>query len=280
MPDTPAPIAAKFWVNRSMTQPGFDLGLMHDYAAKAETLYRKLDDPSGLYFALFMKGWSGRVPVSDSGLLLEEMAALERLGIAPRMVAMGRLGQGMLHYAERLYAEAGQDFDASSELARSCGATRACAIALCFRVMVHYVLREVDEGVRLCRQVVRQERRRFGFLAFASGYLAFGLVLQGAVVQARQALAELFRLCRAADWDLFDWWDEAYPLLALREGRYETAARLLGYHDREGRRLGVRALAIEDMEQARSALEAEFGAPTLRRLMAEGRSSTRRRCAR
>ena len=269
-PETPAAIAAKYWVNRALPQPGFDLGLMHDFATKAETLYRKLDDPSGLYFALCMKGWSGRVPVAESGGLLEEVAALERLGMPPRLLAVGRLGQGMLHYAERQYAEAGRDFDAASSHARVGGATRVVAIAVCMRVMVHYVLHNVDEAVRLCRQVVDQERRRFGFLTFALGYLSFGLVLQGELGQARQTLAEFFRLCRVSDWDLFDLCDEAYPLLALREGRHETAARLLGYRDRQARPAGVRALAIEQMKQARAQLEAAFDAPTLQRLMAEG----------
>jgi predicted ATPase/DNA-binding winged helix-turn-helix (wHTH) protein len=269
-PDTPAPIAAKYWVNRAMTQPGFDFGRMHDFAAKAETLYRKLDDPGGLYFALCMKGWSGRVPVTESGRLVQQTLALEQLGLPPRLIAMGRLGQGMLHYAERQYAVAGRDFDVASVHARACGATRADAIAACFRVMVHYVMREVDEGVRLCRQVVGQERRRFGFLALASGYLAFGLVLQGELGQARQALTELFRLCRASDWDLFDTWDEAYLLLALQEARQETAARLLGYHDRAGRPPGARALALEEVTRARSTLKAAFDAPNLQRLLAEG----------
>lgn len=63
---------------------------------------------------------------------------------------------------------------------------------------------------------------------------------------------------------------EAYVLLAMREGRHETAARLLGYVDRKARPLVNPMMAVEPLRQAHATLEASFDRETLERLFAEG----------
>ena len=269
-PQLQVSIAARYWLMRAQVQAGHDYARMHEFAEKALALYRNLNDTRNLYYALCIKIWSGRAPEEESLTMVEQARELERLGLPAKMLASGRTAQGQYHYFEQRYAQAGRDFDIALTHARIGGALRLAAIAVGLRSMTHYAVGEIDQGVRLCRSAVAQERRRFGILMFPLGFLAVGLVLQGECVEARLALVELFRLSRAAYWWLFHLYDEAYVLLAMTEGRHETAALLLGYVDQKARpRVDIK-MATMQTQAARSALEVRFGAATLQSLLDEG----------
>lgn len=124
--------------------------------------------------------------------------------------------------------------------------------------------------MRQCQQAVLSQRRRYGFLNLPLGSLALGLTLQGHLDQAREAFVELFRVGGASDWYLFDMFNEACLVLALIEGRHETATRLLGHAHHRSTKLGVRFLWAERIGQARATLESKFEPETFQRLMAEG----------
>lgn len=243
---------------------------MHECARQALALYRGLQDPRGLYHALCVEIWSGRALAQESRSMIEEAGKLERLGLPSKMLASGRTAQGQFHYFKRRYQQAGRDFDIALSHARIAGALRLAAIAVSLRAMTHYAVGEIDQGVNLCHAAVAQERRPFGILTFALGFLAVGLVLQGDCGQARNVLAEFFRMSRAAYWWLFHLYAEAYALLAMGEGRHETAARLLGYVDHKVRpRVDIRMATVQT-QAARAALQSRFGAATFRSLLDEG----------
>ena len=269
-PDVPASTAARYWLMRAQVHAGHDYARMHELAQKALAHYRRMEDAGGLYYALCVMIWSGRAPAEESRRLIEQVRQLERLGLPSKMLATGRTAQGQLHYFERRYAQAGRDFDMALTHARIAGALRLAAIAVGLRAMTHYAVGEIDQAVQLCRAAVAQERRRFGILIFPLGFLAVGLVLQSECAQARPVLTELFRLSRAAYWWLFQLFDEAYVLLAMAEGRHETAARLLGYVDHKARPRVDMKMAPTQMQTARAQLERRFGAASLQALLDEG----------
>lgn len=269
-PELPASTAARYWLMCAQVHAGHDYARMYEFAEKALALYRGLEDARGLYYALCIMIWSGRAPAEESRSMIEQARKLERLGLPSKMLATGRTAQGQLHYFERRYAQAGRDFDMAQIHARIAGGLRLAAIAVGLRAMTHYAVGEIDQAVRLCRAAVAQERRPFGILIFPLGFLAVGLVLQGECAQARLVLVELFRLSRAAYWWLFQLFDEAYVLLAMAEGRHETAARLLGYVDHKARPRVDMKMATIQMQAARAELKRRFGVATVQGLLDEG----------
>jgi predicted ATPase/DNA-binding winged helix-turn-helix (wHTH) protein len=279
--DVDTAVAARYWQWRARYHHGVDHVQMHSAAAKAVSLFRRLDDDRGLYFALALVLASGRVPLGESRSLVDEALTLERADWPPKLRALGHGGIGMLHFLEQRYADAATCYDEATTLAAEGGARGLTSVYASLAAMAHYALGAVDERVRLCRQAVFNERqavlnkrlRRFGLLKLPLGLLGLGLLFQGRVDEARETFAELFRVCSATDWYLFDLFDDAYVALALTEGRQATAARLLGYADHRAAKLGLRVLGAERTRQARATLEEAFDAATLQRLMAEGRKA-------
>ena len=78
--------------------------------------------------------------------------------------------------------------------------------------------------------------------------------------------------CRSAEWEAFDDFAGLAVRLALLERRYASAARLLGYLDKAGRRLGrVTPFGAAVRAGALATLEAEIDRATLEGLIAEGK---------
>lgn len=106
--------------------------------------------------------WSGHFTADEAERLADEPVALEQPGLPPRLLAYGRFGQSQRHWYARSYAEAARDIEIGLAHARAAGADRIIAIATGTRAMAHDSLGEVDQGVRLMRDSVARERRRYG----------------------------------------------------------------------------------------------------------------------
>ena len=242
-------IVARYWHCRARHQFGVDHRRMHDTAVKSVALFRRLGDDQGLYLALAVLLGSGRVPRADSKLLVDEMLSLERAEWPPKARAPGRAGLATLHYFEQRHADAA----ACYERAKVPGHRRRRAVPRRglhrpgerWRTMRSATWTNlcVCAGKRSCNGAAH------GVLNLPLGALALGLTLQGNLDQAREAFAELFTVCRAPDWHLFDMFDGACLMLALTEGRHETAARLLGYASHRSTKLGVRVLEVERIDR-------------------------------
>ncbi len=266
----PAAIEGRYWITRAQAHAARDTAAMHEFAVRAESLFRGAGSRPGLYWALCCRLWSGHVPPSEAGQLADEAAALEP-GLPPRLLVVGRMGQSRHHYRARRYPEAARDLDAAIAHARAAGPTWMEAMPIGMRATTHYAVGEIDEGIRLVRLCIAAQPRRSGTPAeIPLGCLGVGLVLKGETTQAREVLAEFFRLCRADDWWFFNLMDEAYALLALREGRLRSAARLLGYSEHKARQVRALRMAEVQTRQARAVLEASLGTAQLRRLLDEG----------
>jgi len=265
----PAAIEGRYWVTRAQAHAARDTPAMHEFAVRAESLFRGAGNRPGLYWALCCRLWSGHVPDTEAAPLADEAVALEP-GLPPGLLVVGRMGQSRHHYRARRYAEAARDLDAAIAHARAAGLTWMEAMPIGMRATTHYVVGEIDEGIRLVRRCITAQRRRSGPAEIPLGCLGVGLVLKGETTQAREVLAEFFRLCRADDWWFFNLMDEAYALLALQEGRLRSAARLLGYSVHKARQVRALRMAEVQTRQARATLEASLGAAELRRLLDDG----------
>jgi hypothetical protein len=265
----PAAIEGRYWVSRAQLHGGRDHPAMHEFAARAEVLFRSCASRPGLYWALCCRLWSGHVPADEAARLADEARALEP-GLPHRLLGLGRLGLAKGHWDARRYVEGARDIDLALAHARAADASRLEVLSIGMRAMTHYALGEIEAGVGLLRPCVAAQRARNGWVAHPLGFLAAGLVLQGNRAEARERLAEFFRLSRADDWWLFNLNDEAYVLLAFQEGRLRSAGRLLGYSDHKTRQVTAIRMAEARIAQARAALDASLGNAALRRLLAEG----------
>lgn len=265
----PATIEGRYWITRAQAHAARDTPAMHEFAARAESLFRGAGNRPGLYWALCCRLWSGHVPATEGARLADEAVALE-FGLPPGLLVVGRMGQSRHHYGARRYTEAARDLDAAIAHARAAGLAWMEAMPIGMRATTHYAVGEIEEGIRLVRPCIAAQPRRSGPAEIPLGCLGVGLVLKGETTQAREVLAEFFRLCRADDWWFFNLMDEAYALLALQEGRLRSAARLLGYIEHKARQVRALRMAEVQTRQARAALEASLGAAELRRLLDDG----------
>jgi hypothetical protein len=132
-------------------------------------------------------------------------------------------------------------------------------------------LGEVDQAVRRLRALIARERRVLGgILELSYAMLSRGLILQGSLEEARDALAELFRHARMTDGERFPNWAYTCPALALGEQRLEAAARLMGFVAAESKRDGIADQPSRERDTLLAVLAERLEAPTLQRLMAEG----------
>ena len=267
-------IAAGYWQWRARCHAGVDHAQMHSSAAKAEALFRQLGDKRGIYAALALQLASGQFPPEEADAAVTELVSLERMDWPPRLRALGHAGQGMVCHLQDRYADAAERYDLASALTASSGARCLHSVYSGLAALAHYALGDVERSVELFRKAVLKERpRRFGFFRLELGFLAVGLVLQGNLAEARQTMLELFRLCRASEWYLFDLFSDAYVALAVAEGRDPVAARLLGFADRSAERCNLRALDRQRIDQIRTTLAARLDVKTLQQLTTQGRGA-------
>ena len=267
-------IAAGYWQWRARRHAGVDHAQMHSSAVKAEALFRELGYKRGIYAALALQLASGQFPPGKADDAVRELVSLERMDWPPRLRALGHAGQGMVCHLQDRYADAAERYDLASALTARSGARCLHSVYSGLAAMAHYALGHVDRSVDMCRRAVLNERhRRFGYFKLPLGFLAVGLVLKGQVVEARQTMLELFRLCRASEWYLFDLFSDAYVALAITEARHQTAARLLGFADHSAGRRNLRALDGKRIDQIRATLEGVLDAATLQQLMAQGQAA-------
>jgi hypothetical protein len=109
---------------------------------------------------------------------------------------------------------------------------------------------------------------------FALGNLANALLQLGEVAEARERLATFLDLSRSSEWEGLDIFSDIFALLAAKEGRFEAAARLMGFADAASRRMKFVRQANEERacEIASAAVRGALDTATIERLMAEGRS--------
>jgi len=271
-PDVPATIAARYWLSRSWSHRS-SYARAREFAIKSITLYRAIGDELGLFSALCALGNSGSASTEEWRDASAELNSLDQGQWPPRFRAMRPFAEALMHLADGHWAAARDAAEASIALARLAGANRLVMYNQMWKMMAEANLGQMDEAVAACRDLIAQSgRSQSGVLDIAWGFYAAVLLRQGSVKEARDALVSMFAQFRRSEWARLGQFVNVYPRLAIREGRLEAAAKLVGYAIMSARRSGsIRWVGMEpSLVGLTEALEAVLDSQTLQRLMAEG----------
>lgn len=274
--ETPAPVAARFWLAFAHLGRVRLLSLKQwtDAARRALAGFRTLDDRVRTYRALTLLGGANRAAIDEqeAGAMLDEAARLEDQSWSPHLRARRQVALEWWH-------DLGGRLDAAHAAGRAHLALESQAAstfevgALSNLADTEFELGRNEAAVALCRQAIDRaaELARPGAAAHAHTNIVPALLAMDDLEGAAQA----FERGRAV---LLRTWGSAFtllvylPLFALKRGGVELAAQLLGSADRaysEGhhdwhppeRRARARVLAE---------LEPRLGAARLAELQREG----------
>lgn len=264
--------AGRFWLERSRLHWGVSDAVMHDSAMRAVGMARALADPRALYLALRCAAASSSAPPDDAAAMLAEMAHLEAAGWPPRLKAQRLFAEVSVHKARGDTAALLATCDAMLEMAKSNGYTSVASAALGARAEAALACGDLDAALRSAEELIAtRDQRPDNFILQALATVAQMRLMQGDVAAGRNALADFIATSRARDWEWFELHADLYALLAAREARLETAARLLGYADAKWERLGTRGLNPQNARTTTAALVgARLDPVEARRLMADG----------
>ena len=281
--DTDVRVAAGYWLGQAVTQGWADYTAMHDCAAQAATLYRELGEPRGLFLSLCYIVLSCLARDDEIDSLFAEMDRLCRPEWSPRLPLYRLVASYNLfvHGGRRAAAaDAGHAATRALEsaerglaLAIQAGTATIEAILRGLLVHTYITLGHRDKALSSALELVARERaRRGGLLIVALAALArVFLMREEDRDDARRTLAQFFDCCRSAEWEGFGDFSGLFAWLALRDGRHEAAARLIGFLDGFWLRHRWRSrLSIGGREKACAVLATQLDAATIDRLIAEG----------
>jgi len=238
------------------------------FALRAAELYRELGDDMMRYVALSKAALTQdpeQVPATAA-----QMKALERPGWPARVKYAGATTEAFLVYRA---GQSGVDalFEQSLAYARECGSDN-----LVRRMLGNIADRalsqgDVDKAVRAGRELVVNTPTRHYHALIVRGNLANALLQAGDVEHARDALEGYIELSRLMRWDTFPVFAPVLGLFAAREGRYESAARILGHARRWASEVGKPEFNEQRaLDLAMEAVNRHLDAAAVERLMLEG----------
>ncbi len=276
--ELPPQVLARYWTTRSACLWGVDHRSMLECALRAEKLYRALGDARGLCISLVCATTSWLLAADKSDKVLEELAQLDRPDWPPRLRAWIKDATFQALYSagrfEELRSAANQMLAWQVRPGANHGEPALDYWIGNWLVVAELELGNVDRAVRMARDVVRDQGKLNAHHVthvYALSNLARGLLKQGELGDARQALSMLFDCCRISGWHVFGIFSDLNTLLALRERRWRTAAKLLGYSDAAQSRIGRRSDTRTGFgARAHASLQAELGASSLEELIVLG----------
>jgi tetratricopeptide (TPR) repeat protein len=268
----PREMEAHYWLTRAMAFRLANREHAVQCAGKAEALYRALGDGMMLYITLATAALSQALDVART--TAAECAALQRPEWPPRMMCWGVITQAFVAMRD------GRDAQADAFLEQGVGYARACGSDFLLRRSLGNIADRalatggVAKAVEVGRELMRSTPERHYHALVVRGNLGNALMRVGEVAEARRILAGWIELSRALHWDSFPVFAQVLPLLAASEGRYETAARLLGYAWRRGQELFGDVEVNEQFayDLAMAQVQKHLDAATVKRLMDEGAS--------
>ncbi|MCK9685005.1 ATP-binding protein [Scleromatobacter humisilvae] len=266
------PAASRYWLERSRLHLGVSGAVMAELALRAASHYRAAGDARGLYLALRCAAGSGSLPVDSATAHVAEMSALQspdwplrlrlQLDLARITVisAEGRLEQAREAYLDLLRQSTAAKLDSMTAVAR---------VGL---AATHLALDDPDAAIRVARTHVDAPSARRGNLILPALATIADALLHGDDVDAsREAVIALIDASRIRAWEWFGLYADLFALLAVAQGRFEAAARLLGHADHAHRRAGQRdANSARARARVAAALAGALDPATLARLQDEG----------
>jgi len=276
VPGVDAEVAARYWMARATMQGGEALGPYRDYAIKAATFARTLDDKRWLYAALCQQAASSLVSPEEAPALLAEIAALEHADWPARLRAQRWLAEFAMHNVHGSHADALAAAETGLELAGEAGSLQLATAFANWVLVALLSLQRTDEALRRSREMLTWVRASHDAMSIAfQGTCATCALAARDFGTARRQFATMFDLCRTVEWNSFDFFAGRYVTLALAEGRIEAAAQLLGYAGAVRDRAWGTPRFTHHHEEARARLAAALDAATLERLLAQGQTMGR-----
>lgn len=227
-----AEVRGRFCVELSRLYWGVSHERLHELAHQGLLHHRSAGHAQGCYLALRGLIGSGRLPPDEATALLADMARLEVPGWPPRL-------RVQRHFARHAWAQTtGQHDVALAEaqllawMADEAGLTLMAAAARCLQASVLLRLGQPVPAQALARQLLSQGRGQTGATAFdvhAHCLLAQAHLQQGDLRQARHELQALVEAALGRDGGWLSLHADVLALLAAHEGRWSSAARLLGH---------------------------------------------------
>ncbi|RZL94116.1 MAG: hypothetical protein EOP82_05580 [Variovorax sp.] len=268
----PPAIAARYWQRRCLFVFNYRSPLVYEFAVKATELHRKAGDESGLYTALGYAVMSAGASVDESRAMLIEMERLEHSDWPFNQLQVRMFAQLSLFGRESRHLESRSLIKTALSCATARGLKRWVAVCMMFLTDTTLALGDAEEAVRFAREALAGNRLSPGpFIISMTGGLAAGLLVQGRVAEARLALVEFFEASRSREWDYLSVFADVFALFAAREGRPETAARLIGYSDKVNQlSAGLRVSHDRVLLLAKAAVEVALERSAIERLMADG----------
>lgn len=237
----PGADVARFWLERSRLYWGVGNTLMHDFALRAAASYRAAADRRGLYLALRCLAGSGVLPSVQALAVLDEMATLEQPDWPARLCTQRLLAEVSVLKAIEHMAEARRVCQNLLVRAQSAGLEGVVSAALNDLASISMALGDTDAALQTCEQILARGRhRRDNFVLHALAVVACVAFVRSDLAAARSALSDFVNASRSRDWEWLGLYAGLLALLAALEGRYEAAARLLGYTAQAYEQLGSR----------------------------------------
>jgi predicted ATPase/DNA-binding winged helix-turn-helix (wHTH) protein len=228
----PAPIAARYWLERSRVHLGISGDRMRLYAERAAALARRQGDARGLYLALRCCVGSGTFAAAAADALLAEMAALEAPDWPARLKLQRHLAQIEALRSTGRLAQARGACEAVLEIA---DAARFDSVGAVARVALASTLLALDAPEEALRHALdhvdRPASRRGNLVLPALAVAAHALLRLGRAEEAGATVRRLVDASRIRDWEWFGQYADVFALHASTQGRLEDAARLLGFAD-------------------------------------------------
>ncbi len=201
----------------------------HALALEGLAHHRAAGDPRGTYLALRVVIGSGCQPPTDTAPLLAEMQALEDPAWPPRVLVQR-------HFARQAWTQAAGQHEASLAeaqalqwMADDAGLALMAAAARCLQASAHLRLGQADAAQALAMHLLaRAGDRPSVFDIHAHRVLAEVHLQHGDLAAARATLQALVAAAMGRDGEWLSLHADVLARLAVLEGRWSSAARLLG----------------------------------------------------
>jgi predicted ATPase/DNA-binding winged helix-turn-helix (wHTH) protein len=263
-------VPARFWLEGSRLYWGVSRERMHALAARAEQALRADARPRDVYLAL--RCLAACTHSEAAAEHVAEMGRIEQSDWPPRLRAQRLLAQfDSLKAADR--TDALQPvLQSLLVLGETAGLDTVRGVALAGLADWHLAMGDAPAALRTARPVLDGPRHVYAnHVLQALAISAAAHLRLDAPDEARAALAEFAALSRARGWEWFGLCADTLAHFAAQQGRFEAAARLVGYADHTHRCRGGRdANAARERERAASLLDGRLTPGAADRLFADG----------
>ncbi len=266
--------AARYLMYRSVTLTFNDHFAKHRFSREAAAIYRGIGNDEGLCLAMSLMLGSGQVPQCEADELLDEVESIPWRNCSTKLQALVESNLAAHCFYQGLYARAAEGWDRAAILAGRSGIPGLNGAYMGYAAMAHFASGNISEPLEHCQRVIDRERhRRYGRYTYPLAFLGTGQTMLGRTAEARGSFDSLFKMLRRiSGLFLLNTFGQAFTLFAMKEGRHQAAACLLGFAERNAATLGLTILAPAKMSEAREVLERTLEPATLRRLLAVGHS--------